>query len=130
MYKLLVHQDAAQDLEELWNTSEQAAARIAALLQEIQCDQTLLEALTDDDFGAYGFKKFHVKKWLHFWNKGFNLWRLKVWDLENSGLPYRIVYAYKVGRQQYYVLGIIHRNFNYDPNHPFTRRILRAYDSI
>ena len=130
MPSLFVHKDAEADLEALWDESQEAAARLAVLLQELQTNRQLLDWLTQHDFGCYGSADFHVSKWFEHWNKGKALWRLKVWDLENRGLKYRNVYAFVPMKQHYYVLAIAPRDFNYDANHWFTRRILSAYEDL
>ncbi len=132
MYRLFIHEDAERDLEALWDTEPFAAARIAALLEGIGADQDLMDRLTQHDYGAYATAPFHVSRWQSQWNRGKDLWRLKDWDLEAQGLQYRIPYAYMRGKQHYHVLGVLHRGqVNYDdPNHPITRRILRAYDEL
>jgi hypothetical protein len=128
--RLFVHEDARADLEALWNEAPQAAARVAVLLQELEGSQDLLDRLTQHDFGCYGSASFHVSKWAEQWKQGRDLWRLKVWDLEDKGLRYRIVYAFMPGKSHYHVLGILPRDFNYDASHPLTRRILAAYESL
>lgn len=130
MYRLSLHPDAKSDLDELWDTDEISAARIETILQEIQHDQNMLDMLTVHNFGIHHTQPLHVSKWLEFWNVGINLWRVKLWDLEDKGLRYRIVYAFMLGKQQYYVLGILPRDWNYDENHQLTKRIKRAYDSL
>lgn len=130
MYTLAVHRDAEGDLEEIWNSAPDAAAIIVALLQEIKNDQNLLDALTAHDFGVHESKRFHVSKWLQFWNRGIDLWRIKLWDLERKGLAFRIIYAYETGLQRYYVLGIFRRDFNYDTSDPRVQRVLAAYGDL
>lgn len=130
MLKLFVHEDAEGDLEQLWETEPIAAARIAALLEELEGNPDLLDRLTQQDFGAYGLNEFHVSKWIEQWRQGKDLWRLKIWDLENKGLRYRVVYAFMSRQQDYCVLGILPREFNYDPNHDLTRRIVAAYEDL
>lgn len=130
MFRILVHDDARRDLEKLWDEAPLAAARITVLLEELEGNPDLQDRLTQQDFGAYGSADFHVSKWVSQWNKGRDLWRLKVWDLENQGLRYRVVYALIRGRQDYRVLGIVPRTFNYDPDHELTRRILAAYQDL
>ncbi len=51
-------------------------------------------------------------------------------ELEDQGLPYRVIYALKRGTGNHYVLAIVSRNFDYDRNHVVTQRILRAYDDL
>lgn len=130
VYSLSVHDDAKADLEDLWKKDTQAAALIVAALQEIEGDQRLLDALTIHGFGKDRAERFEVGKWLAFWNKGVDLWRLRVWELDRLGAPYRVVYAYERGKQRYHVLGIFHRDFDYDPNDLRTKRVKRAYDNL
>lgn len=132
MYRLYVHRDAERDLNQLWQTSKAAtaAARIVALLEDLQGNQDLLDRLTQHDFGVGRSEPFHVSKWFEHWNKGKDLWRLKLWDLEAVGLKYRVVYAYTPGIRQYNILAIAPRSFGYAEDHPLTQRILRAYDNL
>jgi len=130
VFRLFVHDDAERDLEKLWDEAPDAAARIGVLLQELEENQDLLDRLTQHDFGDYRTGEFHVSKWLNQWNKGKNLWRLKIWDLEDKGLQYRVVYAFLPSRSQYHVLGIVPREFDYDPNHELSRRIIAAYENL
>jgi phage-related protein len=130
VFTLSIHADAEADLDELWKVSEKAAARILALLQEIQGDQQLLDALTVHDFGADHKSEFHVSKWLALWNRGLDLWRLKIWDLDAMRLAYRVVYAYEIGKQRYHVLGVFHRSFNYDRTQPRVQRLENVYHHI
>ncbi|MBA1146401.1 hypothetical protein H0Z60_04945 [Ectothiorhodospiraceae bacterium WFHF3C12] len=130
MYSLKVHHNARADLQALRDQFPEAATQIATLLQEIKTDQDLLDRLTDHDFGASRTADFHVNKWLQQWNRGRDLWRLKIWDLEDKELQYRIVYAYVPTYRTYYVLGVCDRSFDYDENSELTRRILAAYDDL
>lgn len=131
MFTLSIHPDAKSDLEDLWKVSKTAFARVTVLLEQIKADPRLLDALTDQDFGATGDEPFTVSRIQSQWHAGKDLWRLKIWDLEVQRLPYRIIYAYEIRKQRYHVLGVIHRGaFNYEPKHPFTQRILRAYDDV
>jgi hypothetical protein len=130
VYSLTIHDDAKDDLDKLWVEAEEAAALIVALLQEIQGDQILLDALTIHNFGADHSADFHISRWLEFWNRGLDLWRLKAWTLEAQGLPYRVVYSYEPRRQRYHVLGVFHRDFNYDRTDQRTQRVQNAYADV
>jgi len=130
VYSLLVHNDAKLDLAELEAVNEEAVDIIVAVLQEISTDQRLLDGLTIHDFGARRAEKIEVKKWWEFWKQGDDIWRLRVWGLEDIGAPYRIVYAYEPGRLRYHVLGIFHRDFDYNPSDPRTQRVKNAYDNL
>jgi len=130
LFKLFVHDDAGGDLEQLWQNAPIAAARIAVLLEELEGNQDLLDRLTQHDFGAHQSADIHVSKWHEQWRKGKDLWRLKVWDLEDKSLRYRIVYAFVPGKKHYHVLAIAPRTFNYEPAHKLTKRILKAYEAL
>lgn len=130
MFRLFIHQDTEGDLETLWQSEPEVAARIAVLLEECEGNQDLLDRLTQHGFGAFGAANFHVSKWQEQWRKGNDLWRLKLWDLEDKGLRYRVVYAYVPQKQHYHVLAVAPRSFNYDSSHPLAQRILRAYQEL
>ena len=130
MLRLYIHADAEDDLERLWALEPEAAAKIGVLLEELEGDSDLLDRLTQQDFGAYGLEDFHVAKWQEQQKKGRNLWRVKIWDLEKMGIRYRIVYAFMARQQDYSVLGIVPREFNYDASHELTRRIIAAYENL
>lgn len=131
MYSVAVHEDAEDDLEALWQSAPDAAARIAILLEELEGgDQSLLDALTVHDFGAYESQQVHVSKIAKFWGRGADLWRLKIWELEKQRLRYRIIYAYERGKQRYYVLGILPRKISYDTSDPRVQRVLAAYQDL
>ncbi|WP_295433100.1 hypothetical protein [uncultured Thiodictyon sp.] len=127
---IFVHDDAKADLLALKDSEPQAFGRILALLQQLAGDPDLLDRLTQQDYGAYRSADFHVCKWQEQWRKGRDLWRLKVWDLENKGLRYRVVYAFEPKKHHYHVLAIAPREFDYDTNHPFGSRILRTYQEL
>lgn len=136
MLKLSTHSDAQRDINELWTTAPTAAARILVLIEQLKADPRLLDALTIHNFGADKTEVFSVSKVVSQWSgtsgsDGKDLWRLKLWDLERQKLPYRVIYAYEIRRLRYHVLGVIYRkDYDYEPEHPFTKRILRAYDDV
>lgn len=130
MDSLRIHDDAAADLELLWEEAPVAAARIAVLLQELEGNQDLLDRLTQHDYGLHQSADIHISKWFEHWNKGRDIWRTKVWDLEDKGLMYRIIYAFMPSTHEYHVLAIAPRDFNYETDHPITKRILAAYESL
>jgi len=128
--RLLIHKDAEQDLDDLAIAQPKLAARLAVLLQEISADTRLIDMLTVHGFGLDERAPFDVSKWQAHWKEGRDLWRLKFWELEHQGLPYRVIYALKRGTGDHHVLAIVSRDFDYDPNHPTTRRLLQAYDDL
>ncbi len=111
-------------------TNKGAAGKIAALLQQAKHDPKVIASLLDHGFGADHSAAYHVSKWVEFWKVGYNIWRLKVWEVPHGSLPYRIVYAYEPRSLRYHVLAVVHRNFNYKSDHEITKRILKAYADL
>ena len=130
MPTLTIHPDAANDLRQLMLSDRFAAGKMAALLQQAKHDPKIIDSLLDHDFGADHTAAYHVSKWYDFWNIGFNIWRLKVWIEPRGSLRYRIVYAYEPKSLQYYVLAIVHRDFDYKSDHEITNRIRKAYKDL
>jgi hypothetical protein len=127
---LLIHPDAAQDLRDLMVNDPEAAGKILALLQQAKHDSKILDSLLDHDFGESQTGDFHVSKWLELWNSGYNIWRLKIWTVPNGSLKQRIVYAYDRIQQEYHVLAVVHRKFDYKRDHAVTKRVLEAYRDL
>lgn len=129
-YQLILAQEAADELEALWESDPAAAALLDAIFEELEADQFLLDALTDHGFVHRFDPLFDVQRWQRLWNKGINLWRLKPMGPDNRALPYRVIYAYVPGQRRYVVLGIVPRSFNYDPEDERSQRILDAYHDL
>ena len=127
MLRLQIDRDVKKDLDEL---ARPVAQRIAALLQEIQGDPDACDTLLMHDFGRECDQRFHVSRWQEQWRQGLNLWRLKDWDLQERGLQYRIIYGYAQSQRCIFILGVAHRRFNYDENHPLSRRVIRRYHEL
>ncbi len=107
-----------------------AAGKVTALLQQAKHDPKIIDSLLDHDFGADHSATYHVSKWYEFWKVGFNIWRLKIWTAPKGSLVYRIVYAYEPKLLQYYVLAVVHRDFDYKRDHEITNRIRKAYKDL
>jgi len=131
-YTLSLHPNARDDLKSLQGQEPEAAARILALLQQAKVDQKLLDAFTIQDFGAHRTEAIHVQQITSQQRRGRdrNLWRIKIWSLEDERLNFRVVYALDPRVSRYTVLGVVPRAFNYDESHPLTQRIVAAYDSL
>lgn len=127
---LLIHPDAAADLCRLMVADKFAAGKVLALLQQAKHDPKIIDSLLDHDFGDDRSAAYHVSKWFEFWNAGYNIWRLKIWMEPKASLRYRIVYAYEPRTLQYYVLAVVHRDFDYKRDHEITSRIRKAYNTL
>lgn len=135
MFTLSIHTDAQRDLDAIDARNPQDAADLIVFLQELSGDQHLLSRLNEHGYSVIDTDDWvagiDVSRWQSQWNRGKNLWRLKCWELENDGVRYRIVYAFKPQTSCYHVLGIFHRSeFDYESNNPRTERILRAYSDL
>ena len=122
--------DAEQDLQALKMSRPKLWGRLMALLEEVAADARLIDMLTVHGFGLDEREPIDVSRWQEYWRAGKDIWRLKFWELEHQGLPYRVIYALKRGTGEHHVLAVASRDFNYDPNHPTTRRILQAYEGL
>ena len=130
VYSIVVATAAKNDLAAIAETDPETGAEILALLHELKGSQQLLDALTIKDFGLARDVAFHVDRWSAQQRKGRNLWRLKIWNLEDLGIRYRILYALDPRISRYFVLAILHRDFNYDEKHPRVRQLIDTYDRL
>ena len=129
MYNLRILPAVKEDLLTIKIKSKTAAINLAAFLEQLNSNQDFLDHLLDHNYGEPDKDLFSVSKWQAYWGKGYDLWRLKLFDLENVGLRYRIIYAYALENriQTFYILAIVHRDFDYDPSHEITKRLIHAY---
>lgn len=128
-YSLALLGDAEADLDRLFDEQEEAAASIAVFLDEAKSNQSTLENLSRNGFIQFDDPKFDVKEWVEQKKSKRNLWRLRLWTVKSAS-SYRVVYAFHPVQMRYYVLGIVHRDFDYAAGHATTHRILDAYDAL
>lgn len=131
-YSIAVHEDAAHDIEEIYSVNEDAAADIEVFLEEAKLNQKTLDSLTinkyvTDEALPY---PYDVKELIELKKKKLNIWRVRLLLLNSAARNYRIIYAFNPPEMRYYVLGVVHRNFDYDINHEITKRIITAYDNL
>lgn len=129
MYKLAIHQSAAEDIQKLALESKTApvAARVLELAREFRANPAELANLLDH---GYRTEDIDVSKFQEFWRQGKDLWRLKFWDAGGKLMTHRIIYAYDVASHRFHFLAVVHREFDYDAKHPTTQRILRDYGEL
>ena len=134
MYKLYIERDAQNDLGSMMESggdNRRFAAKMLALLSELKNDQALLGKLLDHKFEN---DSFNVSRFESIW-RGRDVWRLKVfeWNLSNARknvIPYRIIYAYDLKCLSFRILAVVHRDFEYENDHPVTQRVLKAYSEL
>lgn len=127
-YSLIIHDDAYDDLDSIFNENEDAAAALVVLLELLETNQDLLDRLTQRKFVNYGTPHFNVDEWQETRKTKYNLWRIRELSSAEAG-GYRIVYAYHPQEFKYYVLAILRREFVYDSTNPRVARIFEIYDA-
>lgn len=130
MLTLVTHSDLLEDFERIRKTDPSAPRQIMALIAELKADKELLDRLSEHEFGADRTEEFHISVWAEQQDQGRNLWRLKSWDLEDQGMQYRIIYSFEPSIERYAILAVAPRSFNYDNDHPITKRIRKVYDNL
>lgn len=126
MYSLTVHDDVYEDIKNLWRKSPTVAKEALALINELSGSQDKLDTLTIHGYGDDQTAPYSISKVQEYWKDGLDIWRIKIWALEDVTLRYRIIYVYEWRKQIYHILAIAPRSFNYERDHPITQRVLRA----
>ena len=107
-YELAIHQDAQDDLEQIFSIDEVAAADITVFFEEISGNQDLLSRLTSRGYCHYKDPSFDVDEWQKTRAGRYNLWRIKLIWLKNVS-NYRIIYEVIDSKLIVLVLKIGHR---------------------
>lgn len=128
-YSLIIHGDAENDLDHIFEENKDAGAEIIVLLEVLREDQNLLDRLTQRGYTNYENPHFSVEEWQEARKKKFNLWRIRELSTTDAG-QYRIIYAFNPQEFRYYVLAILNREMVYDTSNPRVKRIFEIYDAI
>lgn len=130
LYSIAIHAYAEGDLDKLYLTDEDAAADIEAFLEEAKLNQRTLDSLTVNKYINEEEPPFNVSELVELKRQKYNFWRVRLLWLDSNARSYRVVYAFNPTEMRYYVLAVVHREFNYDVNHEITKRIIAAYDEL
>ena len=123
-----VHLHAKEDLERLWLNSRGAAAKVVAVLQEMQADLDLVDKLTQHGDNLVGAALLNVKRWQKAKPVG-SLWRFRI--LNSPATSHRVVYGYHYQTRQLCVLAVVHKDeFDYELNSDLSRRILADWSAL
>ena len=128
-----VSANAEADLNLLWAGSQKDADDgdlCAIVLEELETNPKLQAMLLSDRAGKFEANGTTVKQWKEHYNKGKDLWILKLWDAQATLCSQRIIYAYFIQTKQFHILAIANRKFDYAIDHPITQRILRDYEAL
>lgn len=121
-----VHNDATDDLHGIKASDIDGFNRLVAFIQQLRADPNLKDKLLDHGYGEDRSTPISVKKWISALRvERVPVWRLRMWDLEQDGLNYRIIYCYNWQDRSYNIMAIVHRDeLDYDdPNHPIRKRV-------
>ena len=122
---------ARSDIDRYRRDHRRAMARILVRLNEISADPSLLSKLLTPGYGGDRWSDvFYVGAWSEQRRLGRDLRYLKVWEIENAGEKFRVVYAHNPATDIVHVLGIAPREFNYDADHEFTKRVVADYNKL
>ena len=129
-FVIRVHNDATADLRDIRTNDPTGFNRLVALIEQLKADPALGHKLLEHRYGDDRSGLISVQKWVSVYSRVERLpvWRLKSWDLEGTGLRYRLIYLYYWRDRSYNILAIVRRDaINYDdPHHPLRRRIIAA----
>jgi hypothetical protein len=129
-FSLSIHETAEQDLETLYAIDEEGAAVIDAFLQEAAGSQDILDRFTCHKYRSYGNPlDYEIQRWQALW-RHYGLWRARLFHVPGVAATHRIVYAFHPLQRRYYILGIVPREFDYDPSHPLSKRIIAIYQAL
>jgi mRNA-degrading endonuclease RelE of RelBE toxin-antitoxin system len=112
-------ENAAADLDRLWDSDPRAAAAVVVALDEVLADPALIEKLT-----TQGDAEFKAQR------SPNNLWRFRI--LNTRATSYRIVYGFHWQFRHVCVLAIAHKDkLNYDNlDEDLSERILSDWFEI
>ncbi|GHU01323.1 hypothetical protein FACS1894154_11240 [Betaproteobacteria bacterium] len=129
-HSLKLHPDAEGDLDALFEEDEDAYAAIVAFIEEAQASQVMLERMTSAEYeDKIHTPGFDIKRWQALW-RTVPLWRIRLFGVPGKAASRRIVYTFHPGEGKFYILGVIPRDFDYEPSHPLSKRIIRACEDI
>jgi hypothetical protein len=130
-YQLIFDAEAIEELERLWEEDPECASDLEAIFDELEADQSMLDALLEHGHVHRDEPAYNVSKWQAVWRRGCDLWRLKPLDDAGRARPVRVLYAYLPDRRCFVVLGIVPRDSNtYDPDDERNQRLLARYREL
>jgi mRNA-degrading endonuclease RelE of RelBE toxin-antitoxin system len=123
-------ENAAADLDRLWDSDPRAAAAVVVALDEVLADPALIEKLTTQGDVEFKTQRLGIKKWREAQRSPNNLWRFRI--LNTPATSYRIVYGFHWQFRHVCVLAIAHKDkLNYDNlDEDLSERILSDWFEI
>lgn len=129
-YAIIVTVEARKELAALKSNDLECYSAIVELLRQFHESQELLADLMDVHTDSGGDPTFEVKLFEHGQRKGYNLYILKFYTLEDGPLAsHRVIYSSSPLEGKYHVLGIVDRDLDYDRNPAWIQAIFARYDN-
>lgn len=123
MVLLVVHKDAEDDLDALWEVDDVAAADVTVLIEELHGSEAALSTM---QIHLAKFSRAQVSRLFKYEVWGRSLWRLRICELSDPKqlLAYRLIYA--CHGSFIHLLAIMHRDRNYEQDRALVARIRAA----
>lgn len=128
MIDLQLCKEAEDELDDLWNSDESAAATFEALLETLWEDTDLLEYLCVPNLHYTTAPPFEVKRYEEMQRRGYNIFTVKVQTDDGRWPPYRALIGFNAQTSTYYVLAVAHREISYERNDPLFTDVIQRYE--
>jgi len=83
-------ENAAADLDRLWDSDPKAAASVVVALDEVLADPALIEKLTTQGDAEFKTQRLGIKRWREAQRSPNNLWRFRILNNTGNQLPHRL----------------------------------------
>lgn len=123
-------ENAAADLDRLWDIDSKAAAAVVVALDEVLVDSELIKKLTTQGDVDFRTQRLGIKRWREAQRSPNNLWRFRI--LDTPATSYRVVYGFHWQLRHVCVLAIVHKDkLDYDNlDQDLSERILADWFEI
>lgn len=118
------------EIDDIWDSDEDAGALIDELLCQFEENPSLLDELCVEHSHQTHDPSFQVKRFQHMWNKGYTMYTLKIWPDVGQAIKYRVLYAHHPQKDAYHILTVMPREINYDSDKELIAKLIEACEDI